>query len=202
MTEGSRGGMKEVRVSFSTGKDVLNAYWGFLSNGGLVIRDDHGLREGESVALEVHIESSKQRYRLNGQVVRRPERPVERDRAVIAFHPGEPHDLLLSAAWAETDNVPARRHRRFPIEALIRFRDISGKEHEHKGRLLNLSFGGCCLRSADRRSVGVGDRLVLLGEGIEVPGVVRWSRAEDMGIEFTDESTNAVGVERFVRMFL
>jgi len=195
--------MRQIAVSFSTGKDVLNAYWGFLSNGGLIIRDEQGLREGEAVALEVTIESSKQRYTLNGQVVRRPERPVQRDKAVIAFHPGEPHDLLLSAAWAETDNVPARKHRRFPMEAQIKIRDGRGVQHEHAGRLLNLSFGGCCLRMSDgRRTVGVGDRLTLLGEGIEVPGIVRWSRAEDVGIEFINETHNSASVEKFVRLFL
>jgi len=192
--------MKQIAVSFSSGKDVLNAYWGFLSNGGLVIRDEQGLREGEAVSLEVTIESSKQRYKLNGQVVRRPERPVQRDKAVIAFHPGEPHDLLLSAAWAETDNVPARRHRRFPLDTSVKFRDHTGTQHEFKGRLLNLSYGGCCLRSNARRTIGVGDRIVLLGEdGVEVPGVVRWSRAEDLGIEFIDETGH---VEQFVRTFL
>jgi Tfp pilus assembly protein PilZ len=191
--------MKQIAVTFSTGKDVLNAYWGFLSNGGLIIRDEQGLREGEAVSLEVTIESSQQRYKLNGQVVRRPERPVQKDKAIIAFHPGEPHDLLLSAAWAETDNVPARKHRRFPLDAMIRFRDDGGAEHEFRGRLLNLSFGGCCLRSPDRRTVGVGDRIVLLGDGVELPGVVRWSRAEDLGIEFMEETTR---VEQFVRTFI
>jgi hypothetical protein len=190
--------MKQIAVSFSTGKDVLNAYWGFLSNGGLIIRDEQGLREGEAVALEVTIESSQQRYKLNGQVVRRPERPVQRDKAVIAFHPGEPHDLLLSAAWAETDNVPARKHRRFPLDTLIRFRDDQGVEGALRGRLLNLSYGGCCLRTGDRRSMGIGDRIVLIGEGVEVPGIVRWSRAEDLGIEFLEPGT----VDQFVRTFL
>ena len=63
---------------------------------------------------------------------------------IIAFDPGEPHDLLLSAAWAETENVPARRQRRFPLDVNIGIRSPSGTEGS--GRLVNLSFGGCCLR--------------------------------------------------------
>jgi len=198
--------MRQIEVSFPSGKEVLDAYWGFLSNGGLVIRHREELAEGEAVALEVVIQSSQRRYKLNGQVVRRPDLEApSRDRVVIAFHPGEPHDLLLSAAWAETDNVPARRHRRFPLDASIRFRDDRGHEHEHRGRLLNLSFGGCCLRADARatKELASGDRIVLLGDaGVEVPGVVRWARAADVGIEFDGQTTPAGALDTFVRKFL
>lgn len=204
--------MKAVAVSFGSGRDVLNAYWGFLSNGGLVIPDDSGLREGDNISLEVTIESSQQRYKLAGQVVRRPEAPVRDRHAVIAFAPGEPHDLLLSAAWAETDNVPARRHRRFPVDAVIHYRGPKGVEGDLKGRILNLSYGGCCLRtgSASRvsdtlpphRRINAGDTLVLVGKGgIEVKSLVRWVRASDVGIEF-ELDDDRKRVEEFVHQFL
>ena len=141
------GETKSIRVSFPTGRELLNAYWGLLANGGLVLSEPHGrgLREGDAVSLDVVIESSQQQYQLAGHVVRRPPSAGgSRERVVIAFSPGEPHDLLLSAAWAETENVPARRQRRFPIDANVKFRGAQAEERS--GRLVNLSYGGCCLR--------------------------------------------------------
>lgn len=188
--------MREIEVTFSSGRDVLNAYWGFLSNGGLVLSDDHGLSEGEPVTLAVTIESQRQRYRLAGQVVRRPQ--LARKGAVIAFDPGEPHDLLLSAAWAETDNVPARRHRRFPVDAPVRFR---GREGEQSATLVNLSFGGCCLRSVGTKNVPLrtGDEIAILGEGVEIPGRVRWTRGAEAGVEFTEPDEAEARVRALVQ---
>ena len=183
---------KAVSVSFSTGKDVLNAYWGYLSNGGLVIRDPSGLTEGDSVSLEVFIESLQQRYHLRGQVVRRPNLDAPtRGHAVIAFDPGEPHDLLLSAAWAETDKVPARQHRRHSVQAAIAIRLTDGLLD---GRLINVSRGGCCVRvrTASPHRINQGSEVALVFDGLEVGGQVRWARAADFGVEFSPANGEAV----------
>jgi hypothetical protein len=203
------GDAKSIAVTFSTGKDVLNAYWGFLSNGGLVIQDASGLREGERVRLRVTIESSKKMYELKGQVVRRPDfsSPGESvqaliDRAVIEFNPGEPHDLLLSAAWAETDNVPARKHRRYPADRKVELR-VSGREDAGSGRVLNISMGGCCVHLATAPSgLAAGAQVNVAYHGQTVAGVVRWSRADDLGIEFDTPGTEESTVADFVRRFL
>jgi PilZ domain len=200
------GETKAIRVTFPSGRELLNAYWGLLANGGLVLQEHHaqgrGLHEGDAVQLEVVIESSQQEYKLAGHVVRRP--PAQsggRERVVIAFSPGEPHDLLLSAAWAETENVPARRQRRFPIEANVKFRSPTAEERA--ARLVNLSYGGCCVRiqgEGHHPPVAVGDPVYLVGDGMEVSGVVRWSRAGCRGIEFNGVDSEVV--EKFVRTFL
>lgn len=200
--------MKSVAVSFSTGKEVLSAYWGFLANGGLVIESEQGLREGDRVALDVTIRSSQVRYRLNGHVVRgsRVEMSL-RDQAVIAFAPGEPHDLLLSAAWAETHNVPARHQTRFPLHVEIQYCPAQGETALFRGHLVNVSYGGCCLRATGLVGeaapvLGVGDELVLFGaHPLKVTGMVRWRRGMEMGIQF-DATMERATIDAFVSPFL
>jgi Tfp pilus assembly protein PilZ len=196
--------MKPVHVSFPSGRELLNAYWGLLANGGLVLYEHqvHGLSEGDKVELEVSIESSAKSYRLQGRVVRRPPQDASaRDRVVIAFDKGEPHDLLLSAAWAETENVPARRERRFPLDVDVRFRARAGGEH--RARLVNLSFSGCCLRvsrNVDGLRVEVGEALQLLSDDNALEGVVRWSNGSCRGIEFSGGDEAAV--KSFLKQYL
>jgi Tfp pilus assembly protein PilZ len=194
--------MKPVHVSFPSGRELLNAYWGLLANGGLVLYEPHGLSEGDRIALEVSILSAQKTYRLHGRVVRRPPQDASgRDRVVIAFDKGEPHDLLLSAAWAETENVPARRERRFPLDVDIRFKGAGGGEL--RGRLVNLSFSGCCLRvtrSGESGEVDVGEPLRLLSEDNELEGVVRWSNGSCRGIEFSTQDEGAVKL--FLKQYL
>jgi len=196
--------VKPVHVSFPSGRELLNAYWGLLANGGLVLYEHQavGLSEGDKVALEVAIESSQKTYRLHGRVVRRPPQDASgRDRVVIAFDKGEPHDLLLSAAWAETENVPARRERRFPLDVDVRFRGGAGDEH--RARLVNLSFSGCCLRvprTLEANRVGVGEELLLLSDSDSLGGVVRWSSGHCRGVEFSSDDEAAV--KSFLKQYL
>jgi Tfp pilus assembly protein PilZ len=197
---------KTLSVSFPSARELLNAYWGLLANGGLVLPSRQGLREGDKVDIEVTIETSGQRCHLKGQVVRRPPHdPGAPDRVVIAFDPGEPQDMLLSAAWAEIENVPARRQRRFPLDVDIRFASTTDGS-ELSGRLVNLSLGGCCLRvprAQDGKKVQVGAPLTLISPSPSkstLAGVVKWSDGSCRGIEF--EGTEPAMVESFVRQFI
>jgi Tfp pilus assembly protein PilZ len=190
---------KVVSVTFPNGRELLASYWGLLANGGLVLPEPQGLREGDQVTLEVMLASTEHRYRLKGRVVRKP--PHADDvpgTVVIAFDPGEPHDLLLSAAWAETENVPPRRQRRFPLDVDIRFHPTESSS-ELSGRLVNVSLGGCCLRlarHAEQGNVNVGENLTLISRRSKLAGVVRWSEGSCRGIEF--QAGNEVEVEHFV----
>lgn len=173
-------------MRFGTAADVLDSYWGFLSNGGLVLRDDHGLEEGEPVHLEVTIESSRTSVRLSGQVMRPAAGPR---RAVIAFDPGQPQDQLLTAAWAEVENVPARRHRRFPLDGGVRLLDASGREVlDAHGKVVNLSAGGLCMRTQAPLRVVLADRVTLASDGGSLPAVVRWVSGTEIGLEFAGTS--------------
>jgi Tfp pilus assembly protein PilZ len=191
--------MKQVTVTFPHGRDLLASYWGLLANGGLVLPEPRGLHEGDKVTLEVAIASTDKTYVLRGRVVRTPSH--EGDPAgtvVIAFDPGEPHDLLLSAAWAETENVPPRRERRFPLDVDVRFHPPG--HDELSGRLVNVSLGGCCLRvnrHSDQQKIAVGENLTIISPRSKLSGVVRWSEGSCRGIEFQDGD-----VEHFVKQLL
>jgi Tfp pilus assembly protein PilZ len=191
--------MKQVTVTFPNGRDLLASYWGLLANGGLVLPEPAGLNVGDPVTLEVSIASMERRYVLRGRVVRTP--PHAEDSlgtVVIAFDPGEPHDLLLSAAWAETENVPPRRSRRFPLDVDVRFHPPG--HDELSGRLVNVSLGGCCLRVArgsDHGKIAVGENLTIISPRSRLSGVVRWSEGSCRGIEFQDGD-----VEHFVKQLL
>lgn len=176
------GGVKDFEVRFNSGAEVLNAYWGYLSDGGLVIEDRAELDVGDTVALQVHIESSSANYALAGKVVRRD---TPTGQAVIAFDPGQPHDLLLSEALAETDNVPARRHRRYLIDLGARLRN-SHEGEPSEAVLINISREGCCARLArpDRGDFSVGSRIEIEAGELSVCGKVVWQRGVERGIRF------------------
>jgi Tfp pilus assembly protein PilZ len=191
--------VKSIEITFKSGRDVLQAYWGFLSNGGLVLREDHGLSLGDPVNVSVTIASSRASYALRGHVVRRPDMTeVDRDRTIIEFNPGEPHDLLLSAAWSETDNTPTRRFKRLEV-----LRDVSlvAAADAVPARLLNVSLGGCCVTvPAQAPNFTAGSRVSVEVAGTCAPGVVKWRRSTDVGVEF--DAARTQDVERFVRIFL
>jgi Tfp pilus assembly protein PilZ len=195
--------MKSVAVTFPNGRELLDSYWGLLANGGLVLPEPAGLHEGDQVTLELIIASSGQRHVLKGRVVRTPPHADnEPGRVIIAFDPGEPHDLLLSAAWADLENVPPRRARRFVLDVDVRFHD-PGTGAELSGRLVNVSLGGCCLRvsrSSDPAKMPVGRPLTIISDRHKLDGVVRWSEGSCRGIEFHAGDQGAV--EGFVKQFL
>ena len=192
--------MKQIQVKFATGKELLASYWGFLANGGLVLHEQlDDLAQGEGVELEVTIESAQQSYQLRGRVVHTRRGAATHEHAVVAFDPGEPQDFLLSAAWSDVDNVPTRRHRRFPVDGGVRVRSGDG---EVLGRLVNVSHGGCCVRvlpAPDELGFTVGGDAFVAGEH-EIACVVRWTCAADMGLEFKDPETQVV--RRFVEKLL
>jgi len=198
---------KSLKVSFPTARDLLNAYWGLLANGGLVLPSHpYGLQQGDRVALEIFIESSAIRCSLGGQVVRHPGTAAgqDDDRLVIAFDPGEPQDVLLDAAWAEIDNVPARRERRYPLDVDIRFAPAGAEAGPISGRLVNLSLGGCCLRvprSSEGRRFKVGEPLTLISSKSKLSGVVKWADGSCRGIEW-ESAEKKDDVESFVRQFI
>jgi hypothetical protein len=184
--------VKEIDVRFDDGRDLLNAYWGYLSDGGLVIDDHDGLDVGQAVSLRVHIASSGSKYLIAGTV----RRQTLGRQLVIAFRPGEPHDMLLTEALAETENVPARRHRRFRLVLPARVRK-SGAEPV-TARLVNVSHQGCCFEVEDalRTSFAVGSRVEIeapeQAPELRVGGEVVWVRNTERGVRFDDAPEGGV----------
>lgn len=174
--------VRDFEVQFGSGQEVLNAYWGYLSDGGLVIEDAEALAVGDPVALAIEIASSGAAYNLRGKVVKRQ---ADSGYAVIAFDPGQPHDLLLSEALAETDNVPARRHRRYWVDLSAKV-SRNGSDPRLEGRLVNISREGCCvhLGETDRGSLSVGSPIAIEAGNFQVGGEVMWQRNLERGIRF------------------
>lgn len=176
--------MKELEVRFDSGRDVLSAYWGYLSDGGLVIPDEGGLAVGDPVSLSILITSASATYSLAGRVVRRD---AAAHRAVIAFAPGQPHDMLLTQALADADKVPARRARRFRVDLDAHVRDSRNGAHPVPARLVDVSELGCCVRLAratDLPPLVTGTPVEIAAEPFHVEGRIVWDRADDRGVMF------------------
>lgn len=184
--------MRDFEVQFGSGVEVLNAYWGYLSDGGLVIDDRESLKVGDPVALVIEIFSSGAKHRLRGKVVRR--QPVS-GHVVIAFDPGQPHDLLLSEALAETDNVPARRHRRYWIDLAARV-SSNGKDRQLESRLVNISREGCCvhLEESDRGQLSIGSPIAIEAGDFSVGGQIVWQRNLERGVRFALGEASSLAV--------
>jgi hypothetical protein len=182
----------DLQIRFNSGRDVLNAYWGYLSDGGLVL-PDHGIDVGLTVALEIHIESIHTTYALMGSVVRRD----SGGQMVVRFSPGEPHDMLLTDALSETDNVPARRHRRYRIDRPAR---LSGATCELTARVVDVSDEGCCVQlgAVDVTAAPVGTILEVICDGLTLPGKVVWARHTERGVMF-DATTRTAELREYVR---
>jgi hypothetical protein len=172
---------RRIQVQFPSGREVLGSYWGFLRNGGLVLPEASGLVEGDSIVLDVKIKSLKQSYRFAGRVVKRT---IE-ERAFIAFNEGQDQESMLNAAWADSHDVPQRKHRRYPVLSEVRYSQSTASAGEGaRGRILNVSPGGCRLKGPVALPVGARVRVTALG--IDLDGQVRWTTpGSEMGIEFS-----------------
>ncbi|HLU66711.1 MAG TPA: PilZ domain-containing protein [Kofleriaceae bacterium] len=176
--------MRDLAVRFESGKDVLNAYWGYLSDGGLVIPDDDELAVGEPVSLSVLIASASASYSLSGRVVRRDQAA---GRAVIAFSPGQPHDMLLTQALADADKVPARRSRRFRVDVAARVRDAREAGEASPARLIDVSDHGCCVQLDEKAGpddLATGTPVAIDAGSLSVAGQVVWTRGRERGVSF------------------
>ena len=185
--------VRGVDVRYATGKQLLAAYWGYLSDGGLVISDET-LRPGELVALRIAIESAGAHHELAGKVLRRR----EGGRAVIAFEPGEPHDMLLTEALADAEDVPARRHRRYAVELEAKL--VNGKTSA-EATIVNVSESGCCVRvpARCRSQFSVGSPVRVTAGELAASGRVVWANHTERGVEYGDEPH---GVLAWVRAYL
>jgi Tfp pilus assembly protein PilZ len=181
---GGDGVTRSVQVQFPSGREVLSSYWGFLDSGGLVLSEAVDLNEGENVLLDVRIKSLKQSYTFAGRVVKRTSPTTASEpRAFVAFATGQDQQGLLNAAWADSHDVPQRKHRRYAGGGEVRYAAADRPKELQRGHVLDVSPGGCRLKGP--LTLPVGARLVVDAHGIQLEGQVRWvTRGREMGIEF------------------
>jgi hypothetical protein len=173
--------MRSIQVQFPSGREVLSSYWGFLARGGLVLREPTDLSEGDALILEVRIKSLKQSYRFSAQVVRRA---ADGQRSYVAFDAGQDQEMMLNAAWADTHEVPQRKHRRFAASSQVLYGPADGNGRPAaQGRVIDVSRGGCRVKGT--LAVPVGSRVKVSVLGMELVGKVRWTNTGcEFGVEF------------------
>lgn len=169
-----------VEVRFGSGDELLSAYWGYLTGGGLIISDP-GVEVGEPLSLRVTIDSSKTQYQLRGTVVKRE---PDSAKAIIAFRSGEAHDMLLSEALADSENVAPRRHARFAVDAEVAAQWLG---FQATVQLVNISREGCCLELPmdERASMGINSKIVLRLGAVHALGTVVWTRHTERGLRMS-----------------
>ena len=148
-----------VDVHFETGRDILHAYWGYLSGGGITLEKcGLALRPDQRVTLLVHVGAHRQ-FEVSGRVAR-----TSRDATLVAFDTIESQNQLLAAALSHcsTDFIarltPCNAARREPVTARV---------HE-------LSEDGCCLRlgSENAGAFPVGSEVTIEAPGFSINGCI------------------------------
>jgi hypothetical protein len=174
---------RSIRVQYPSGRELLASYWGFLDSGGLVLHEAADLKEGDLVTLNVSIQSLKQSYRFSGKVAKRSAPAAGAPHAFIAFDNGQAQQELLNAAWADSHDVPQRKHRRYIGGGEVRYARIDRPDETVEGEIVDVSPGGCRLKGA--LVLPIGARVRVDAQGLELIGQVRWvTRGREMGIEF------------------
>jgi hypothetical protein len=173
-----------IDVAYEGGEDLLVSYWGYLTGGGLIISDD-GFEVGDELFLNVSIRASDSRYKLRGTVVKLV---PDGAKAVIAFRPGEPHDMLLSEALADSEDIAPRRFPRFSVRRRVM---VSCSADEREVEIVNLSREGCCicLHKDDLNAFPVDAKVTIILGSIHALGRIVWTRNVERGIRMsTDEA--------------
>jgi hypothetical protein len=169
--------MRNLRIELESGQELFEAYWNFLRSGGLILPRGDGLDDGEAIELVVRIRSLKKEWRLRSRVVR----VGEDGRAHVAFEDGQDQEAMVNAAWADSYDVPERKHQRHDLRADVSISSPSGGDR--RATLTNLSRGGCRIETNERLPVGT--RLRLFGAGLDADAQVRWARTGgELGLEF------------------
>jgi len=167
--------LKKLSISFSSGREILKSYWGYLSDGGLVLKRQD-LREGQAVMLNLVIEQSHRTQSLSGRVVRT--NPID-DASVVALDPGD-SGRLLKIALADA-----------PVNVAAQLCDVDDHECDQQVRLLNISDTGCCVCVGDDEAFAVGTEVAVEGPGFTASGCVVWSLGNDRGVIFSTDDDPA-----------
>ena len=156
--------MTRVDVHFETGRDVLNAYWGYLSGGGLTLHDGRNhsdpatLQVGQHVDLHVHV-GPRREFTVNGRVAR-----IGHGETVIAFDTSESQNQLLAAALSDrSTDMPAHL-----VLSEMRQRAAA------PAHLFEISEDGCCVRLSPEHcaAFNVGAEVIIEAPGFSISGCV------------------------------
>jgi len=180
--------MKEGEVRFSSGRDVLGAYWGHLTGGGIAVDPaalSEELREGQSVSLHVCV-ASTHRVAIPGTVVKKTQSKV-----ILAFAADDGKRRLLTAAFSE---------RCVALDARLLASDPDGVI-DVRGHVFQLSDAGCCVRLPpldQHLPLSVGTNVTIVVEGLHVSGCVVAARADERWVLFDPEKEALAGLRAYL----
>ena len=178
-------GEAAIDVRFGSGDELLSSYWGYLTGGGLIIADP-GFEVGKPLSMRVTIDSSASQYRLRGTVVKRE---PDSAKAIIAFRSGEAHDMLLSEALADSENVAPRRYARFGVDCRL---VASWGANKSEVRIVNVSREGCCLELGkdERETMGIDSEVAVHFGDVQALGTVVWVRNIERGLHMSPDEAS------------
>jgi len=176
----SGGALKSRTVLFESGAEALRSYWGYLRHGGLVLEraDGHGV--GDEVALTVQVGVERDPLSLTGRYVA----DDAAGRQVLAFLPGQPHDVLLSQAMADAELANERAYPRFPLCMPAKATWSGGMSTTVT--LMDLSQGGCGFTTSTEEvdQLPVGTPLEVRCMDFELVGSIVWASYTARGMRF------------------
>lgn len=180
--------MKEVEVRFTSGREVLGAYWGHLTGGGIAVDPaalSEELREGQSVSLQVCV-ASRHRVAITGTVVKK-----SLSKVILAFAADDGKRRLLTAAFSE---------RCVALDARLLATDPDGMI-DVRGHVFQLSDAGCCVRlpaMEQHLPLSVGTNVTIMVEGLRVSGCVVAARADERWVLFDPEKEAMAGLRAYL----
>lgn len=180
--------MKEVEVRFASGREVLGAYWGHLTGGGIAVDPaalGEELREGQSVSLQVRV-GADHRVAIPGTVVKKSQNKV-----ILAFAADDGKRRLLTAAFSE---------RRVALDTRLLATDPDGVV-DILGHVFQISDAGCCVRLSELEQqlpLSVGTNVTLLVDGLRVSGCVVAARADERWVLFDPEAEALAGLRAYL----
>lgn len=180
--------MTEVDVYFANGREVLNAYWGHLSGGGLRFSRTHSmghLADGLPIALHIRIGSDRN-FAVRGTVVQ-----CTASKVVVTFDTSDAQSCLFAAALAEQD---------VDLEAQLRAA-ASTYDAVTTARLFEISEDGCCVRlnPAYRDTPGFfteGTNVVIEAGDLRIEGVIVSARGDERYVIFSPADESAIEAVR------
>jgi hypothetical protein len=180
--------MKQVEVRFSSGREVLGAYWGHLTGGGIAVDPatlSDEVREGQSISLQVRV-ASEHRVAISGTVVKKTPSKV-----IVAFATDDGKRRLLTAAFSE---------RCVALDARLLATDPDGVI-DMDGHVFQLSDAGCCIRLPtmdEQLRLSVGTNITIVVEGLRVSGCVVAARADERWVLFDPEKEAIAGLRAYL----
>ena len=166
--------MIQVDIYFSTGGEVLQAYWGYVSGGGIIISrssEVEALHEGRALVLHIHI-GARRAVSVDGTVAK-----VAGDKVFVSFAlPREAERRLLTAALAERD---------IDVEAKLSKAQAADPSVTN-ARMFVLSEDGCWLRLGPDSSAAldIGTEVAIEAPDFSIRGCVVFACERERGILF------------------